>query len=96
MQLVCRSSMSGPARPDATSARTRPADGPAGSHPREHGDVPLRPDARAQQDRGRVDGAGAQHDVLGVDLDPVAVDAHPHAASPPRLDQHPVHRRARR
>jgi hypothetical protein len=38
-----------------------------------------------------VDRAGAQHDALGTDVEPVVLDAGPNAGGTTRLDEHPVH-----
>ena len=38
-----------------------------------------------------MDRAGAQHDALGTDIEPVVLDAGPNAGGTTRLDEHPVH-----
>ena len=60
-------------------------------HPVSHGqphDGPVGTDARAQQDRRRVDRAGAQHDALGPHFDPVVADTDPNADRAAGFDEH--------
>jgi hypothetical protein len=38
-----------------------------------------------------VDRAGAQHDALGADIEPLVVDAGPNPRGTTRVDEHPVH-----
>jgi hypothetical protein len=54
--------------------------------------VALWADARAEQDRRRVDGARTEHDTVSPHLGPLVVDADPYASGPAVVEEHAVDR----